>query len=95
MPVVILILGALISCAFVQARAQVNFSPTWGKRGPSIVPQQQNRDSSSSSGSDHLSLSPAIEECKLPFDGAVRVLRLIQVVRTRGEGFNYLHEIND
>lgn len=67
--VVLLLLGALISCAFVEAHAQVNFSPAWGKRAAGAVSQTH----------DNLQPSTTLGDCKLPFDGVVRILRLIQV----------------
>jgi hypothetical protein len=60
---ILVFLGAVLFVAVNSAQAQVNFSPTWGKR--------------SSMARD------LPKECKLPFDGVAKVLKLIQVILIR------------
>ncbi|XP_021961181.1 hypertrehalosaemic prohormone [Folsomia candida] len=78
-----LLWGAFLFLAVVAltVQAQVNFSPAWGKRGHSIPVSVQSRNGGDATlGSDHLQ---NLSDCKLPFEGVVRVLKLIQIEAQR------------
>lgn len=63
----------LVGLVAIAVQAQVNFSPAWGKRGP--IPFSMPTQTRDVTG--HFSQN--LDDCKLPFDGVVRVLKLLQV----------------
>ena len=59
--VLVVLVGICLAVALVEA--QVNFSPSWGKR----------------SNDDLSQTLPFSDSCKIPFDSVLRIQKLIQV----------------